>query len=86
MTGVPIIISSHAREQMNERGATEDEVTLSVRSGAREPTRKGRTLYRKNIQFDSTWRGSYYRIKQVVPVVEKKRDHFVVVTVYTYYF
>jgi hypothetical protein len=83
---LPIQISAHAREQMRERGASEDEVRAAVRSGQPEPARKGRILYRKNVQFDSVWRGRHYRIKQVAPVVAAEPDRLVVVTVYTFYF
>ena len=83
---LPIEISRHAREQMAERGANDFEVQLAIRKGEPEPVRNKRTLYRKNFQFDSMWRGRQYRIKQVAPIVKDAGDKFVVITVYVFYF
>ena len=82
----PIEISQHAREQMSERGAREEEVLTAIRQGEAEPTRMGRIMYRKNFQFNRRWRGKYYAVKQVVPIVKEESKKLVVVTVYTFYF
>ena len=81
-----IEISAHARIQMIERGATDGEVTTAIEQGQPESARLGRTLYRKNFPFDSTWRGRHYRTKQVAPVVASDGDKLAVVTVYVFYF
>lgn len=86
MGEITIEISRHAREQMLERGASEEEVVASIRTGIAEPARNQRTMYRKNFQFEDTWRGRYYNVKQVAPVVATESDRLVVVTVFTYYF
>ena len=59
MNQLPIEISPHGREQMQERGVVEDEVIAAIRHGESEPARGNRTLYRKNFQFDKLWRGRY---------------------------
>jgi len=51
----PIEISQHAREQMIERGAKEEEVLTAIRQGEAGPTRMGRVMYRKNFQFNRRW-------------------------------
>ncbi|MFP4642339.1 MAG: hypothetical protein ACOC7P_00150 [Chloroflexota bacterium] len=79
-------ISKHAWMQMAERGATELEVHKAIRQGQKEPALLGRVMYRKNFQFDGSWRERRYRIKQVAPVVADEGDELVVVTVYVYYF
>ena len=71
---------------MQERGVVEDEVIAAMRHGESEPARGNRTLYRKNFQFDQLWRGRYYRIKQVAPIVAQASDRLVVVTVFAFYF
>lgn len=81
-----IEISPHAREQMVERGASEDEVLTAIEKGEVEPARKGRKLYRKNFQFNSMWRGKKYKIKQVAPIVANEGNRFIVVTVFVFYF
>lgn len=81
-----IEISKHAHKQMQERGAVEQEVNAAIRGGEAEPALRNRVVYRKNFQFDSSWRNRYYRIKQVAPVVAPEVDKLVVVTVYVFYF
>jgi len=83
---LPTEISSHAREQMVDRGVSEEEVMAAIRRGEAEPVRKGRSMYRKNFQFGKVWRGKRYAIKQVAPVVARESDKIVVVTVYAFYF
>jgi len=41
---------------------------------------------RYNFQFNDTWQGRRYSIKQVAPVVADEPKEIVVVTVYTFYF
>lgn len=82
----PIEISEHAREQMIERGAKEEEVLTVIRQGEAEPSRLRRVMYRKNFQFNGVWRGKRYAVKQVVPIVIEESEKLVVVTVYTFYF
>ena len=43
-------------------------------------------MYRKNFQFNRRWRGKYYAVKQVAPIVKEESKKLVVVTVYTFYF
>jgi hypothetical protein len=81
-----IEISNHAREQMLERGASEEEVISAIEKGEFEPARKERKLFRKNFQFNSIWRDRQYKIKQVAPLVADEGDKIVVVTVYVFYF
>jgi len=47
----PIIFSHHAREQMVERGATEEEVRETILTGEEVPAKRGRKGYRKNFQY-----------------------------------
>lgn len=82
----PIVFSSHAREKMLDRGASEQEVEAAIRSGSREPARRGRFTSRKNFAYNGQWRGKEYAVKQVAPIVAEEDDRFVVVTVFVYYF
>jgi hypothetical protein len=82
----PIVFSRHAREQMQERGASETEVVRAVRDGLPQSARKGRVFYRLNLPYNAVWAGKRYAIKQVAPVVAEDADRLVVVTVYTFYF
>ncbi len=84
--GPAIEISLHAREKMEDRGASEEEVVAAIQTGRSEPARRGRTMFRKNFTFNSSWRGKHYAVKQVAPLVAAEADRLVVVTVYVYYF
>ena len=77
----PIEFSPHAREKMLDRGASESEVRTAIRTGNSEPARKGRLMFRKNFAFNSKWRGKYYAVKQVAPVIAEEANRLVVVTV-----
>ncbi len=81
-----IVFSNHAREQMSERGATEDEVVEGIRTGEEVPAKRNRRGFRKNYQYNRLWGGKTYAIKQVLAIVVEEPDTIVVVTVYTFYF
>jgi len=83
---MPIKISLHAKEQMLERGASEEEVKIAVQKGEKQEAKKGRIIYKKNFQFNGHWREREYKIKQVSPVVAIDGDEIIVVTVYVFYF
>ena len=83
---MPIKISLHAKEQMLERGASEEEVKIAIQKGEKQEAKKGRIIYKKNFQFNGHWREREYKIKQVSPVVAIDGDEIIVVTVYVFYF
>jgi len=58
-----IQIHPHARERMEERGATKDEVIKTVERGERFPIKFGRTGFRHNFLFKGKWRGKRYNTK-----------------------
>ena len=82
----PLQFSKHSREQMIERGAREDEVTETIRTGDQVPAKQGRLGYRKNFQYDRLWGTKAYAIKQVLVIVVEEPEALVVVTVYAFYF
>jgi len=82
----PIVFSVHEREKMFDRGASESEVEMAVRSGNSEPAKRNRRMFRKNFPFGQSWRGKHYAIKQVAPIVVEENERFVVVTVFVFYF
>lgn len=82
----PIVFSRHALEQMPDRGTTQGEVIEAIGEGERVPAKKGRLAFRKNFPFQKTWKGRYYQVKQVMPIVAEEYDRMMVVTVYVFYF
>lgn len=79
-------LTKHAREQCVERGTNEAEVREAIEFGSREPAKLGRELCRFNFSFNQMWRGNFYPIKQVAPVIKEDPNEIVVITVYTFYF
>jgi len=82
----PLRFSQHARQQMLERGATEQEVEDVIRSGEEVPAKRGRRGYRMNFQYNRLWGEKTYAIKQVMAIVAEEPDVWVIVTVFTFYF
>ena len=76
----------HARERMQERGATEEEIQATVAQGEQFPAQFGRTGFRRNFQFDQAWRGRHYRTKQVEAYAVEEGTDWLVITVITRYF
>ena len=81
-----IRLTQHAREQCDERGATESEVREAIEKGTREKAKLNRLMCRYNFHYGQQWQGEPYPIKQVAPVIVEDRDEIVVITVYTFYF
>jgi hypothetical protein len=82
----PIRLSAHARQQLEFRGAAEQQVIDTIRSETWEPAKHGRSGCRKNFVFNSEWNKKYYSTKQIRPIFVDEPDEIVVVTIYVYYF
>lgn len=65
---------------MADRGASKEEVELTIRTGECFPAKKGRLSFRKNFSYNAMWKGKFYQVKQVMPIVAEEYDRFVVVT------
>ncbi len=76
----------HARQRLQERGATEHEVQATVERGEQFPAKFGRTGFRRNFPFDDVWRGKHYRTKQVEAYAVEEDASWLVITVITRYF
>ncbi len=76
----------HALERMTERGATEQEVMLTVLEGEQFPVKFGRTGFRRNFPFEGQWRGRDFACKQVEAyAVEEEGDWLVITVIVRYY-
>ncbi|MGE5445448.1 MAG: DUF4258 domain-containing protein [Ignavibacteriales bacterium] len=81
-----IKIHPHAKERMQERGTTEEEITKTVEEGEQFPAKFNRTGFRRNFTFEDIWRGKKYKTKQVEAYAVKEGQDFVVITVVVKYF
>ncbi|HKM70076.1 MAG TPA: DUF4258 domain-containing protein [Stellaceae bacterium] len=79
-------LHEHARARMLERGASEAEILAIIIEGERFPAKFGRQGFRRNFQFDSTWRGRPYAMKQIEAVAIWESDDWLVITVIVKYF
>ena len=75
----------HAATRILERGATEAEVIATVEGGERFPAKLGRQGFRRNIVYNSTWRGRFYANKQVEAIAVDE-DGWLVITVVVQFF
>jgi Domain of unknown function (DUF4258) len=76
----------HARERMEERGATEEEVRATVEQGESFPAKFGRTGFRRNFRFDQHRHGQHYHTKQIEAYAVQEGPDWLVITVFTRYF
>ena len=79
-------VHPHAKERMQERGASEDEVIKTVETGERFPAKFGRSGFRRNFAFNGMRRGKKYRTKQIEAYAVEESGDFIVVTVVVKYF
>ncbi len=70
----PVRLTKHAVQQCVERGASESEVVEAIARGVREQARHGRWMYRHTFEYGATWRGKFYALKQVAPVVVEEQN------------
>jgi len=61
--GKTIRLSEHAKQQLEYRGAAEQQVVEAIRTETWEPAELGRLECRKNFVFNSEWNHKYYDTK-----------------------
>ena len=71
---------------MEERGASERDVTMTLEEGERFPAKFGRIGFRRNFSWEGVWRGKKCTTKQVEVYAVKEPDVWVVITVIVKYF
>jgi oxygen-independent coproporphyrinogen-3 oxidase len=76
----------HALERMIERGATMEEVRLTVEAGERYPAKGGRAGFRRNFSHDGDWMGRHYKTKQIEAYAADEGGAWLVITVIVKYF
>jgi len=81
-----IRIHPHARERMEERCASEQEVFATIEKGESFSAKFGRTGFRRNFPFEKDWRGKYYGSKQVEAYAVQEGDDWLVIAVITRFF
>jgi hypothetical protein len=82
----PILLSGHARLRARQRGATDSEITETIRESAWVGAGRGRKECQRDFVFGREWNGQFYATKRVRPIFLDHAQEIVVVTVYVYYF
>ena len=83
--GEMIEFGSHVREQMEERGASEDEVRQTLLHGEEAEARAPRLGRRMVFTEGYAWKGRHYPHKLVRVIYADEAEKFAIVTVYVYY-
>jgi hypothetical protein len=81
-----IKIHPHAIERLKERGATENEINITVESGEMFPAKFNRTGFRHNFDFNSFWNNKLYQNKQIEAYAVKEDNAWLVITIIVKYF
>jgi len=81
-----IKLHPHAKERLSERGATVEEVVLTVEHGEVFGAKYGRTGFRRNFAFNGLWRGKRYAMKQIEAFAVKEDADWLVITIVTRFF
>ena len=76
----PIRLSGHARERIEGRGATHQEVAETIRTGPWTPAEEGRLECRRDFSYGREWNGKVYATKRVRPIFVEEAAEILVVT------
>ena len=80
LANINIRLHPHARERLQERGATESEVIATISGGERFQAKFGRKGFRRNFPFNHFWRGRMYNTKQIEAYAVEEGDGWLVIT------
>ena len=82
-----VTLHPHAVQRLSERGATRDEVVYTVKHGASEPAKFGRTKFTHTFAYNRKWLGAHYR-RKTIEAFAAEDDHgdWVVVTIVVKFF
>jgi hypothetical protein len=79
-------IHPHAQGRMELRGASADEVEITVAKGEQFPAKHGRTGFRRNFAGAWTWRGRTFDTKQIEAYAVVEDGSWLVITVIVKFF
>ena len=80
-----IRLHTHAKDRIAERGATEEDVRLTVEPGERFAGKYGRSGFRRNFLFNREWMGKYYATKQVEAYAVEEQGWLVITVVVKFF-
>lgn len=81
-----IVLTPHAHESMERRGATEAEVRATIEDAPWAEAKHGRYEAASDYSFHAQWNKKLYTTKRVNPIFIIEEEKIIVITVYTFYF
>ena len=81
----PVIVTRHARQKLEERGATETVVIQTIQDAPWQPAEHGRLRSRRWYPGREMRGGRQYSGEHVEPIFIEEDESIVVVTVYVYW-
>ncbi len=76
-----ILLHPHAIERAHERGATVEEIELTVKNGEQFPAKFGRVAFHHTFGCNNFWKGKWYNFKQVEAIAVESEQGWLVLTV-----
>ena len=86
MEAEKIIIHPHALQRITERGATESEVEMTVRTGEHFIAKHDRSGFRLNFVFNGQRNNKYFTTKQIEAYAVLENETWIVITVIVKFF
>jgi len=81
-----IRIHTHARDRMQERGVSEEEIIQTITEGESFDAKFGRIGFRRNFIFLGIWKGKRYSAKQIELYAVNEENGWLVISVMAKYF
>jgi hypothetical protein len=86
MENANVIVHPHALQRLTERGATESEVIVTVRTGEHFIVKHGRSGFRLNFIFNGQRNSKYFTTKQIEAYAVLENETWIVITVIVKFF
>ena len=80
-----IVLTLHAKERAEERGATLEEILEVLKTGQSASAKKGKYQKEKVFKFGQEWMGKIYEQKKIRVIYTEENEKIVIITVYVFY-
>lgn len=80
-----IKLHPHARDRLQERGATEEEVVATIQHGESFSAKHGRTGFRRNFPIEGEWNGRHFSTKQIEAYAVNEGDWLVITVIVKFF-
>ncbi len=81
-----IIFTKHSKDRMIKRGVKKEEILKTLKEGDCRDAKFGRFESLRDFNYNSKWKGKFYKKKQVVVIFKEEDENIVIITVYAFYY